>query len=201
MNTGFQLASSSSYSHSPSHCCLFIPIAVCLQVDEHSQHIRSLLHPAGTVMDLNIGAALWLAARAQGQRVLIPVRSSSSSADEPASNAAPSSINSSGSSSMWRLVPAEEALAAAAAGTSKTSGDITSSSANSSSCKCSQSSQSSVPYRYCSAARVVLLGHGADEQCGGYGRHRTRFRLASWQGLADELAVDVKRLWIRWVLV
>jgi asparagine synthetase B (glutamine-hydrolysing) len=48
---------------------------------------------------------------------------------------------------------------------------------------------------------VVLLGHGADEQCGGYGRHRTRFRLGGWQGLADELAVDVKRLWIRWVLL
>jgi asparagine synthetase B (glutamine-hydrolysing) len=27
---------------------------------------------------------------------------------------------------------------------------------------------------YRSAARVVLLGHGADEQCGGYGRHRTK---------------------------
>jgi asparagine synthetase B (glutamine-hydrolysing) len=27
---------------------------------------------------------------------------------------------------------------------------------------------------YKSVARVVLLGHGADEQCGGYGRHRTK---------------------------
>jgi len=25
-------------------------------------------------------------------------------------------------------------------------------------------------------ARVVLLGHGADELCAGYGRHRTRFK-------------------------
>ena len=30
--------------------------------------------------------------------------------------------------------------------------------------------------RYKSAARVVLLGHGADEQHAGYGRHRTSFR-------------------------
>jgi asparagine synthetase B (glutamine-hydrolysing) len=30
--------------------------------------------------------------------------------------------------------------------------------------------------RYRSTARVVLLGHGADELCAGYGRHRTRFR-------------------------
>ena len=29
--------------------------------------------------------------------------------------------------------------------------------------------------RYRSAARVVLVGHGADELCGGYGRHRRRF--------------------------
>ena len=29
---------------------------------------------------------------------------------------------------------------------------------------------------YRSRARVVLLGHGADELCGGYGRHRTAFR-------------------------
>ena len=29
---------------------------------------------------------------------------------------------------------------------------------------------------YRSAARVVLLGHGADEQHAGYGRHRTSFR-------------------------
>lgn len=27
---------------------------------------------------------------------------------------------------------------------------------------------------YVSSARVLLLGHGADEQCAGYGRHRTR---------------------------
>ena len=27
---------------------------------------------------------------------------------------------------------------------------------------------------YSSHARVVLLGHGADEQCAGYGRHRTK---------------------------
>ena len=52
-------------------------------------------------------------------------------------------------------------------------------------------------FLYRSAARCVLLGHGADELFGGYGRHRTRFRNASWQGLSDELALDVKRLWVR----
>lgn len=30
---------------------------------------------------------------------------------------------------------------------------------------------------YKSSARVLLVGAGADEQCGGYGRHRTKYRL------------------------
>ena len=30
---------------------------------------------------------------------------------------------------------------------------------------------------YESSARVLLVGAGADEQCGGYGRHRTKYRL------------------------
>lgn len=32
-------------------------------------------------------------------------------------------------------------------------------------------------HAYQSTARVVLIGTGADEQCGGYGRYRTKFKL------------------------
>ncbi|KAI8466953.1 MAG: asparagine synthase-domain-containing protein [Monoraphidium minutum] len=46
-------------------------------------------------------------------------------------------------------------------------------------------------------ARAVLLGHGADEQAAGYGRHRTRHRTAGWPGLASEITLDVTRLWAR----
>lgn len=75
-----------------------------------------LLQPAATVMDLNIGAALWLAARASGRVTVYqnggPVQLPGSCSDQV----------------------------------------------------------------YTSAARIVLVGHGADEQCAGYGRHRTKFR-------------------------
>lgn len=30
--------------------------------------------------------------------------------------------------------------------------------------------------RYKSSARILLVGSGADEQCAGYGRHRTSYR-------------------------
>lgn len=30
--------------------------------------------------------------------------------------------------------------------------------------------------KYKSDSRILLVGSGADEQCGGYGRHRTKFR-------------------------
>jgi asparagine synthetase B (glutamine-hydrolysing) len=61
-----------------------------------------------------------------------------------------------------------------------------------------------------SAARVVLLGMGADEQCGGYGRHLTAFNKGreilkgsgkrstpGWQALHDEMDMDVQRIWQR----
>ena len=74
----------------------------CAKLTPPSVH-TDLLCPADTVMDLNIGAALWLAAQAEGELY--------------------------GEGGFYR-----------------------------------------------SRARVVLLGHGADELCGGYGRHRTAFR-------------------------
>eukprot|EP01026_Neomeris_dumetosa_P042507 TRINITY_DN35465_c0_g1_i4.p1 TRINITY_DN35465_c0_g1~~TRINITY_DN35465_c0_g1_i4.p1 ORF type:complete len:179 (+),score=32.88 TRINITY_DN35465_c0_g1_i4:361-897(+) len=60
-----------------------------------------------------------------------------------------------------------------------------------------QESMQDMQQMYVSQARVVLLGHGADEQCGGYGRHRTKFREGGWEGLQLELAKDVQNLWIR----
>ena len=50
---------------------------------------------------------------------------------------------------------------------------------------------------YRSGARVLLLGSGADEQLGGYGRHRTVFRKEGWAGLATEIHAECERLWLR----
>jgi len=118
-------------------------------VDAHKDHILNLLHPAGTVMDLNIGAALWLAVGASGTLRLPPPQTQLGEAgaaapQQPAAN--------------QRLTDGQP---------------------------------------YTSAARVVMLGHGADEQCAGYGRHRTRFVGGGWRGLSGELRVDVRRLWVR----
>ena len=85
--------------------------AMLADVDLHAPRLLRLLRPADTVMDLNIGAALWLAARARAPRLR---------AWDP--------------ESLGMLETAAE------------------------------------PGRcFESAARVVLVGHGADEVFGGYG--------------------------------
>ncbi|KAG8961396.1 hypothetical protein FRC03_005408 [Tulasnella sp. 419] len=53
-------------------------------------------------------------------------------------------------------------------------------------------SSDAVPYT--SEARVLLSGLGSDELLGGYARHRHAFTKGSWQGLIDELQLDLDRL-------
>ncbi|CAA7387771.1 unnamed protein product [Spirodela intermedia] len=98
-----------------------------------TRHVMSLIHPAKTYMDLNIGVALWLAARGEGF--------------------------------------VDGALC-------NPPGD---------SCR----------YEYKSTARILLVGAGADEQCAGYGRHRTKYRLGGWAALEEEMRLDMQRIWIR----
>nr|VDD38356.1 unnamed protein product [Brassica oleracea] len=97
-----------------------------------TKRVMSLINPADTYMDLNIGTALWLAARGDG----------------------------------WIH---EE----------------------------SDNQEDSQRIRYKSNARILLVGSGADEQCAGYGRHRTKYRNGSWGALDKEMKLDMQRIWKR----
>ncbi|OAX44828.1 hypothetical protein K503DRAFT_728526 [Rhizopogon vinicolor AM-OR11-026] len=47
---------------------------------------------------------------------------------------------------------------------------------------------------YTSPARVLLNGLGSDELLGGYGRHRTAYITRGWQGVIDELQLELDRI-------
>lgn len=133
-------------------------------VEAARPRLLRLLAPSDTVMDLNIGAALWLAARGAG--TLLPDQAEGPVAGQASQLAGTAAAGAPAAATAARhgLQPAGQPAGAA---------------------------------RCASAARVVLLGHGADELFGGYGRHRTAFRARGWQGLGDELSLDLRRLWLR----
>ncbi|KAJ2704307.1 hypothetical protein FB645_003388 [Coemansia sp. IMI 203386] len=95
-----------------------------IQVLEHKSHIRQLLVPSDTVMDMSIGMAIWFAARGIGNLV-------------------------------------------------SDNGETT---------------------PYTGLARVLLLGMGADEQLGGYSRHRSAWDRGGTDALAREIRMDVQRI-------
>jgi len=47
---------------------------------------------------------------------------------------------------------------------------------------------------YTSPAKVLLNGLGSDELLGGYSRHRTAFKIRGWQGVIDELQLELDRI-------
>ncbi|CAL52314.1 Rossmann-like alpha/beta/alpha sandwich fold [Ostreococcus tauri] len=50
---------------------------------------------------------------------------------------------------------------------------------------------------YDSEAKIMLLGNGADEILGGYRRHKLAFDRGGLSKLAEELNMDMERLWVR----
>jgi asparagine synthetase B (glutamine-hydrolysing) len=88
---------------------------------EHELHVRTLLQPKETLMDVNIATALWFASRGGTKR-------NEANEERP---------------------------------------------------------------------RVLLLGMGADELLGGYGRHRKSFERGGWEELQQELQMDQSRFWER----
>lgn len=53
---------------------------------------------------------------------------------------------------------------------------------------------------YESRARALLVGVGADEQLGGYGRHRACWNTGGQEALDAEVAKDTERMWKRCAL-
>lgn len=120
-------------------------------------------------MDLNICSALWCAAHAAGRlrypqlpawRSAARRRAVPKIAAGPVSGAEDTADDGARRAAETAAAPVAAAAAVRAAASSEDS-----------------------PWRpagegahYRSCARIALLGHGADEQCGGYGRHRTTFR-------------------------
>ena len=51
--------------------------------------------------------------------------------------------------------------------------------------------------RYQSNARILLVGMGADEQLGGYSRHRNLFERGGWGRLMSEIEWDLRRVSVR----
>ena len=122
-------------------------------------------------MDLNIGAALWLAASGRG-RLTAVTRDPTHNPPLPGPSVAESPSPPSNAPQQGDSPP----------GTSRDSSLGLHSGIHSGKPGGSKQQQHVPVYEnisivspvYCSPARVVLLGHGADEQCAGYGRHRTR---------------------------
>ncbi|KAL7260767.1 hypothetical protein ACSBR1_006435 [Camellia fascicularis] len=109
------------------------------KLTSEAKHVTSLINPAKTYMDLNIGLALWLAAGGDGWVCEERIYNSNNNYDN---------------------------------------GDYQ-------------------RIKYKSEARILLVGSGADEQCAGYGRHRTKYRNGSWLGLHEEMKLDMQRIWKR----
>jgi asparagine synthetase B (glutamine-hydrolysing) len=107
----------------PEKRIIFQDIVVTWEdICKHEPHIRTILQPKATVMDVNIATALWFACGGGKSETKIP--------DE-------------------------------------------------------------------SKPRVLLLGMGADELFGGYGRHRNAFKRGGWVDLEQELKMDQERFWER----
>lgn len=205
-------------------------------VDEATPRLLRLLRPAGTVMDLNIGAALWLAARgrgteAGGERVSgngARAGCNGERVDTIGARADAIDARAGGNGECVDTIGARADTIDARAGGNGERVDTIGARVDAIDARAGGSGNQDCT----SSARVVFVGHGADELCCGYGegdrraraggarlrfhaakdraqleprppthpcpgRHRTKFREGGWAALDAELALDLRRLWLR----
>lgn len=176
------------------HVALWQVDATLEDVDRHRARLLSLLYPAHTVMDLNIGAALWLAAQGTGRVRLMPASPHAAARNIPgASCASDCAVPALGHrvcstllhDTLMRLHAHTTIRCNAGGGNLLLAATLVGISVHQcqlrwvAACADAQASGASSYWAggiYRSAARIVLVGHGADEQNAAYGRHRSRFR-------------------------
>jgi len=189
---------------------------------QHQEDIVALNYPRDSTMDFSIAAALWCGARGVGwvygdaspqpSAELPPCTSAADSSAEqlvykPMDNH-PKTVDE--LCCLFEL-EASSGFPADCPGLASSGGTAAADFASTTPAGEQHSNQGSAgPVLVRSAARVVLLGMGADEQCGGYGRHLTAFLKGQekvkgsgergepgWAALGAEMDMDVARIWQR----
>jgi len=158
----------------PSRHWRFIAVDVPYDdVLKNEKQICSLIAPLESTMDFNIATAFWFASRGSGVEIVdgsmqaSGLEKSSTSLLRFASNAAISGST----------AECSEPDRASEVGHAATRASALS--------PCT------------SYARVLLIGIGADEQLGGYGRHRSVYNKGGYEALRAELEMERERLWTR----
>ena len=196
---------------------------VCVDIspadlEAHQEHIVTLASPNTTLMDFNISSALWFGSRADGH-LLDPsflknpewtfIRSQILSA-ESLENAAENRRTKKDTETYNHRGPCVLCCKRKAKpGCIKSAckmcckdtaclghNGLGSASVNTSVCVADFLRKHSLGV-YQSTCRILLVGHGADELFGGYGRHATRNERLGAEGLRQEMLLDLGRLWQR----
>ncbi|KAJ7518956.1 hypothetical protein O6H91_20G016900 [Diphasiastrum complanatum] len=154
---------------SPQRRWILVEVDADLHQQElQSSHLLSLICPSKTYMDFNIGTALWFAARGDGW---------------VDSTLHPDWLDMIRSASF----PLEN---------QRLDMDLHETKDNLHP-SCPSHGGELKRFNYKSEARVLLVGTGADEQCAGYARYRTKFKLGGWVALQEEMKLDMQRIWKR----
>ena len=147
------------------------------------EYIVTLMYPLATVMDLSIAMAFWFASRGQGYLLDNNVADGSEGTSK---------------NNNFNVVTATNNDDHVLTANVKERRDVDQrNEEHDQKKKYSDQRNKWVGVPYTSTARVLLSGLGADEQLGGYSRHRKSFEKGGWDELASEIALDVGRISLR----